>query len=61
MQKLPWSSTSTFHLVWLFVYNLGKNRRMNVNGRLDKEVDVQNIRCRFQEMGIVDVNPFLRY
>ena len=34
---------------------------MNLNGRLDKEVDLQNIRCRYLEMGIVDVNPCVRY
>ena len=34
---------------------------MNVNGKLDKEVDVQNIRCYFVGVDIVDINAFHRY
>ena len=34
---------------------------MNVNGTLDKEVDLQNIRCNFVEVCFVDVYPFNRY
>ena len=34
---------------------------MNVNGTLDKEVDVQNIRYNFVEVHFVDMYPFHRY
>ena len=34
---------------------------MNVNGTLDKEVDLQNIRCNFVEVRFVDLYPFNRY
>ena len=40
---------------------LGIIRLMNVNGELDKEVDVQNIRFNFVGVDIVDVNTFHRY
>ena len=60
MLKIPRLST-TFHLISFILYILGIIRRLNLNGTLDKEVDVQNIRCNFVEVCFVEVYPFNRF
>ena len=49
-------------VIYYFSSNvLGIIRWMNENGTLNKEVDVQNIRCNFVQVRFVDVYPFNRY